>query len=470
LGSSRKTWIDEEMQLITQWQTEEKFDRKYHLEDEDGELLEEFEDYPSLRDLRTAERHHGERIDLSNLGVPCSNCGTEIRDRFSADPRGNLICWDCAVTQDSDEEAGIRVNTDPTDATISESHLYEKSLCDYVVNVATGCRHGCRFCYVPTTPGYEAREEMLQKHAEVDDAQKEWGTYLLYRDDLPERLSQELQDRDFSEWERTKRGRGIVMISSGTDPYQDQRASQITRDVVYELASRGVPARILTRSSIAVKDVDLFTSFPNYVTVGSSIPSLKKDIVKAIEPGAPPPLTRWQMLDMLQLEGVPVYVSMSPTYPTLDEHELFRLITRFKALSARVVFHEPINPRGENFDMLVKALEDAGLSSEAGKFRDLKDPENWVEYSLKHLNWVQKKAQKLNGPPIHSWPDRELVRSTNGELRDQLAAMRQSVSPESFGSDETPEADPAQAPLFDDFEEIKHLIEIPSSIKKGANL
>lgn len=53
-----------------------------------------------------------------------------MRGRFAADPRGNLICWECAITQDAENEAGIWVISDLTEGIISESHLYEKSLCD----------------------------------------------------------------------------------------------------------------------------------------------------------------------------------------------------------------------------------------------------------------------------------------------------------------------------------------------------
>lgn len=74
--------------------------------------------------------------------------------------------------------------------------LYEKSLCDYVINMATGCRHGCEFCYVRTTPAIEGRSGMLLEQAAVENPQRDWGSYLLYRDDLPERLRRELENRD----------------------------------------------------------------------------------------------------------------------------------------------------------------------------------------------------------------------------------------------------------------------------------
>lgn len=452
------------MRLASDWEAEDEFKRTYFLEDENGDVLKTFTDYPTLDQLRTAEQQHKERINLSNLGVPCANCSAEIRDRFAADPRGNLLCWECAVTSDAEEEAGIRVNSDPTEATISNSHLYEKSLCDHVINVATGCRHGCTFCYVPTTPGYEGRAEMLSEHADVNDLQQEWGSYLLYRDDLPERLHEELRHTNRDELQGTQRGQGVVMLSSGTDPYQDRRAGQITRGVIHELVARNIPVRVLTRSSIVVKDVDLFQEAGHLITIGSSIPSFDKEMVKALEPGAPPPLTRWEALDMLQLEDIPVFVSMSPTYPTLDEHGLHRLLTRFMALGAQVVFHEPINPRGKNFELMIDALAESGLDDHADEFRRLQDIDEWVEYALKQLNWVQQKAADLGAPPVHSWPDRELVRATNGRLRDQLATMRQAPSPEAFGDVEKQEHSEAHSSLFDDYEEIEHLVE-PDQIR-----
>lgn len=74
---------------------------------------------------------------------------------------------------------------------------------------------------------------------------------------------------------------------------------------------------------------------------------------------------------------------------------------------------------------MIDTLKASGLDDHADGFRRLQDIDEWVEYALKQLNWVQQKAADLGAPPVHSWPDRELVRATNGRLRDQLAAMRQ---------------------------------------------
>lgn len=441
--------MDRDRRMHLAWEEQDSwFDREFRLETESGEIVKSYDEQPTLDELREAERQHGDRINLWQAGLVCTDCGNEINDRFSADPRGNLLCWDCAMDQDGEERGNLRLNADPTKAVLSESSLNEKSLCDYVINVATGCLHGCKFCYVPTTPAVESREEMLSEKAEVEDAQRDWGSYLLYRDDLPERLHQELGQREEDEWECTERGRGIVMLSSGTDCYQDRRTAQITRGCVQELVDRGKPVRILTRSPNVLRDIDLFREADGLVTVGSSIPSFDTDLVRAMEPNAPPPKERWEALDELQKKEVPVYVSMSPTYPTMDEDNFWNLLTFFKALDPEVIFHEPINPRGANFQMCMHAAQEAGYNELREELEKLQDHDYWVDYALNHIDLVHKVAEEVGGLTIHTWPDRQLVDSTNGEIRKQLKEMRHAVSPEGFAMDD-PRSSECQARLGD---------------------
>lgn len=431
------------------------FDRVYRLEHQ-GEMVENLGKNPTLDELREAERRHGERINLWQAGLLCSDCGNDINGRFAADSQSNLLCWDCAMEAQSDLQTGIRVNTDPTQAVMSESSLYKKSLCDHVINVATGCRHGCKFCYVPTTPAVESREDMLNEQADVEDAQQDWGSYLLYRDDLPERLHNILEDKNPEKRKKTERGRGVVMFSSGTDCYQDRRAAQITRGCVEELIDYDIPVRILTRSPAVVRDLDLFQQAGDLVTVGSSIPSLKTSLVKALEPKAPPPMARWDALDALQKAGVPVFVSMSPTYPTMDEYEVNNLLGHFTGIRAEVVFHEPINPRGSNFQMCLEAVEDAGYTDVATELEKLQNKQNWIEYALEQINLVQREAERYN-IRVHSWPDRELVKATSGELRNRLRKMRQAVSPEHFSREKAKKSE-AQSTLVEDGTDIQKMI------------
>lgn len=389
---------------------------------------------PNINKIREESREHGdslERIDLWNKNTECSNCNDQITGRFSANSQGDILCWDCAMNADAEnDQRGVSQTTDPTKAVLSTSALHHKNLCNYVINVATGCTHGCKFCYVPSTPNIKMRGDMLEKQADVEDGQQEWGSYLLYRDDLPERLGQKLDNKQ--KWEEQDGGRGVVMISSGTDCYQDRRAAQITRGCVIELVKHNKPVRILTRSPAVVRDIDVFEAADGLVTVGSSIPCLDDELVRSIEPGAPAPSTRLNALEEISNAGVPVYVSMSPTYPTQDRSDIRRLLRTFKErLDPDVVFHEPINPRGGNFEMTVQAAREAGQDELADELEKLSDRDKWVEYSKRQLTAVEEIGEELD-VPIHLWPDKEFVKYVKDRKEHFKYQIEKDDSPEDY--------------------------------------
>lgn len=412
---------------------------RYAVRDPSGNFLTTLVD-PTLNELREVSREMEgplERLDLWDVELNCTECSEEISDRFSATADSSLLCWDCAMERTAtNDQRGVAHTTDPTKAVLSSSALHHKNLCNYVINVATGCTHGCKFCYVPSTPNIKTRGKMLKEQAGVESGQKEWGSYLLYRDDLPERLARKLERK--RKWEETEDGRGVVMISSGTDCYQDRRTAQITRECVIELVNHKRPVRILTRSPAVVRDIDVFQAADGYVTVGSSIPCLNDEMVRSVEPGAPAPTARLNALEEISNAGVPVYVSMSPTYPTQGREDLRELLTEFKErLDPDVVFHEPINPRGGNFQMTVQAARDAGQTELADELDKLRDRENWIEYSKEQLLAVRDIGEDI-GVPIHLWPDKEFIKHA-GEDAEFFRQEREKMdSPEDYPKRPTP--------------------------------
>lgn len=336
----------------------------------------------------------------------------------------------------STEQGEVRTGEDPTKAILSDSGLNSKHLCDYVVNVATGCRHGCKFCYVPSTPNIRTRPEMLEEEVDVEDGQREWGDYVLYRDGLGKRLADHL-DRKRT-WNRSEKGCGIVGISFSTDCYMDGRAGKITRNVVKALANHEKYARVLTRNPIlALQDNDVFQQAGEYVTIGSSIPCMKAEQVRAIEPRAPSPEHRIRGLKKFNEMGVQTYVSMSPTYPTQTKDDIRQQLERIAECDPGVVFHEPINPRGANFEMTVQAAREAGEETLARELNDLRDRDYWVNYAISHFKWVQEIGEEL-GLPVHLWPDKELVKLASPADADWLQSWRDRQSPEKFAGRKTP--------------------------------
>lgn len=93
-----------------------------------------------------------------------------------------------------------------------------------------------------------------------------------------------------------------------------------------------------------------------------------------------------------------------------------------------------MNPRGVNFEICLKAAKEVGYEDVVAELERIQYREEWVEYALELINMVQKLAERISGFEIHSWPDRELLNATRGETKQQLVAMGEAVSPESFGS------------------------------------
>ncbi len=85
-----------------------------------------------------------------------------------------------------------------------------------------------------------------------------------------------------------------------------------------------------------------------------------------------------------------------------------------------------------NFELCVEALRDAGFEAEAGQFEALLDEDTWVEYALEQIRMVREVAEELGGLTIHTWPDRNLLRATSGELRARLVRMKQHMSEEAW--------------------------------------
>jgi DNA repair photolyase len=288
---------------------------------------------------------------------------------------------------------------------------------------------------------------MLEKELDVKDGQKEWGSYVLYRDDLPAKLDAHLDRKQT--WRTTEKGCGIVGISFHTDCYMDGRAGKITREVIETLAKHGQYARVLTRNPIlALQDLDVFEAADDHVTIGSSIPSMNADHVSAIEPRAPSPNHRVQGLQEFADAGVNTFVSMSPTYPTRDRSDLREQLKAVSKCDPGVVFHEPINPRGGNFEMTVRAAREAGQLELARKLEQLTNTDRWVEYAVCHLKTVQELGEELD-IPIHLWPDKELVRQTEPPISEWLSQWRERQSPEEFAGRNTPDVRMNQTHKFE---------------------
>lgn len=327
----------------------------------------------------------------------------------------------------------------PSQTALSESDLNKKALCDYVVNVADGCSHGCKFCYVPSMPQIWGDPGDKFAEAGIEDPSDEWGDYALYREDVVANTATDCYriERTDTGWRTTRRGQGVVGISFGTDCYMDPRAGELTRGVVAALVGHERPVRILTRNPALCDSLhgEFYAGLPDdLVTIGTSIPSLDEERVHAIEPGAPPVEHRFRGLESLSDRGIRTFVSMSPTYPTQDHADLLCLLaTIADRCDPEVVFHEPINPRSGNIEGCIQAASAGDCPGLANALRHITFDSEWRHYALRQLRDVQRAAEEV-GQPVHLWPDSRLVKSApESSQREWCERWRSRSSPETIG-------------------------------------
>lgn len=295
------------------------------------------------------------------------------------------------------------IGTETVKSPLTESDLNKKSLCDYIINVARGCLHGCKFCYVPSTPVIRMNEQELRDRG-VENPQFDWGEYLFVREDIPEKLDAILTKK--RSWKVTDSGRGVVLLCSGTDPYQNKQVARVTRATIEVLLKHNKRVRILTRSPLWVKDLDLLVH-PN-VTVGMSLPHLDDKLSREVEPYAPLPSDRLKALYKGKEAGCRLYLAMAPTVPFhafLDFFAYFRVIV---SLNPEVIFWEPINARGTNGQRMVLAgLEWAEFSTRS----------RWAENFIRQWRDVEKAAEPWElKEKLHIWVDSELPKCKVAEF------------------------------------------------------
>jgi DNA repair photolyase len=287
---------------------------------------------------------------------------------------------------------------------LQESALNKKALCDYVINVASGCLHGCTFCYVPSTPVIRARQSHLVEKG-VANPQMNWGQYLFIREEVPEKLEKKLSRK--KAWREMASGRGVVLLCSGTDPYQNKQTANVTRRTVEVLLKYDKRVRILTRSPLWIEDIDIL-NHPN-VTVGMSIPFMDDELSKCIEPHSPPPSERYKAL----LEGYKhecrLYIAVAPTPPQLTFKDFVECLGRLMDVEPEVIFWEQINARGSNG----QRMKSAGLD-----FVDLVMEKNsWAKHFIRQWGEIEDAADKLGCiEQLHIWPDSELTNFVDKSL------------------------------------------------------
>src|SRR5712691_2850450 len=104
-------------------------------------------------------------------------------------------------------------------AVIAQNNFVHKSLSNWSFNIAVGCSHACRFCYVPSAATIKQGPKLSEYGVQNPDA--EWGEYVLLRPWDEDKFLASLRAAEKTPRSQLKRdGNRAVMYCSTTDPYQ----------------------------------------------------------------------------------------------------------------------------------------------------------------------------------------------------------------------------------------------------------
>src|SRR5258706_1209280 len=304
-------------------------------------------------------------------------------------------------------------------AVIAENNFIYKRLANWAFNVAVGCSHACRFCYVPSAATIKQGPKLAEFGVKDPDA--EWGDYVLLRPWGEQKFLASLRSAENMPRKQLKPdGNRAVIYCSTTDPFQVIRHPDPARQ--RELAEHArflvrrslelirdqstLNVRILTRSPLARAEFDLFRSFGKRLVFGMSLPTLRNDLAKVYEPKAPAPSQRLAALRAAKGAGLHVYVALAPTYPECDETDLRSTLKAVAELEPITIFHEPINIRAENVARIEAQAMDMGVRLRTEVFATR---ESWQDYAVNALHTVSQLATELGiEKHLHLWPDKSL--------------------------------------------------------------
>jgi DNA repair photolyase len=324
-------------------------------------------------------------------------------------------------------------------AIIAPNNFVFKSLSNWAFNIAVGCSHACRFCYVPSVATIKQGTQ-LARHG-VTDPDAEWGEYVLLRLWIEERFLASLRAAERTPAVRLKPdGHRAVMLCTTTDPYQVIRHADpaqqrelaeharflVRRSLEFIRDRSTLNVRILTRSPLAREDFDLFRSFGHRLTFGMSLPTLRNDLSRVYEPKAPAPTQRLATLRAAKDAGLHVFVALAPTYPECDEADLRATLMAVAGLRPITVFHEPINIRAENVARIAAHAQSLGLRANTDVFATR---EHWQNYAVNALRTVEHLASEVGiADRLHLWPDKSL----GSRAASQRLSVANDLSPQQF--------------------------------------
>jgi DNA repair photolyase len=195
----------------------------------------------------------------------------------------------------------------------------------WTVNPYRGCAMGCRYCYATYTHEFMGIETPEQFHS------------LVY-------VKKGHEAETAAQLATVVRRGELIAIGAATDPYQPGEAEQkVTRHFLEQVARhRGVRLGITTKGALILRDVELLQEIHrrSSLSIHVSLISPHADLIRKLDPWAPAPEVRIEVMRRLVEAGLEVWLGLAPVLPAITdgERDLDALLGRVAAAGVRRLF------------------------------------------------------------------------------------------------------------------------------------
>lgn len=184
---------------------------------------------------------------------------------------------------------------------------------EYTLNPYEGCSFNCQYCYVRGSKYGENMEETLAVKINV----------------------LEVLDRQLT-FRAKKKQYGIIALASATDPYINAEEKwRMTQGCLQLILKHQFPLLIITKSNKVIRDIemlkeidkaailpeDLKPKLTHGAIVSFSFSTLDQKIAASLEPGAPSPGKRLDVMRQCKDAGLMVGMNCIPTLPFISDSE-----------------------------------------------------------------------------------------------------------------------------------------------------
>ncbi|WBU54798.1 PA0069 family radical SAM protein [Paracoccus sp. SCSIO 75233] len=189
---------------------------------------------------------------------------------------------------------------------------------DRSINPYRGCEHGCIYCFARPSHAYWGLSPGL-----------DFETRITVKPGAAKLLEQEISRPGYRA--------APIAFGTNTDPYQPIEAKRALMPEMWQvLLNWNHPASLVTRGQTVRRDLPLLARMAErqLIHIGISITTLDPALARSMEPRAPAPATRLDMIRALSAAGIQVRVMVAPVIPVLTEPEIERILAAAREAGA----------------------------------------------------------------------------------------------------------------------------------------